>query len=207
MAYSHSSMTLDFEPFDDFHTWVGKSKSVGTDGLGNEAEYVSFEALKDYWQRTRISSILNACSHITPIQVPIDDIMARFLRIFSTLAYISTTGSPKLSYIKRFVEKDIDDHNLSFNSKPPAFSDAPDGQQTFDRFRANQWLFSPVILGPNRLQFRELLLESILPFKVDEVLSGRDGESTTVKKIQIDPSCGLSIVRTLHSSRTMPEIG
>ncbi|KAG8164294.1 hypothetical protein KVR01_006212 [Diaporthe batatas] len=168
MAYSYSSTTPDFQPFDDFHSWVDKNQTVGTDGRGNESEYITFEALKEYWQRARISSILNACSHVTPIQVPIDDILARFLRIFSTLAYISTTDSPKLFYIKKFVEKDIDDHNMLFDSKPPAFSDALDGRQTFNKFRCYQWLFSPVTLWPHRLQFRELLPESILPFRVEK---------------------------------------
>lgn len=197
-------MPTDYEPFDDFHKWVGKSQIVGTDGQGNDAKYIPFEALKDYWQHNRISSILNACGHATPIHVPIDDILARFLQIFSTLAYISTTESPKLFYIKRFVEEDIDDNNLPFKAKPDALSDSVGGRQTFKHFRNYQWLFSPVTLGPKRLQSRELPRESVLPFRIEKVLSGRNGESTTVKKCKVDTSCGLEIVRA--SSLTTKDI-
>jgi serine/threonine protein kinase len=194
MAAHTDPMPTNFEPFLHFHTWVAENQVVGTDGLGNDANYVSFQALKEYWQDDRIPPILNSFSHATPIHVYIDDILEKYLRIFSILVYISTDESSKLYYLKRFVEAAIDDNLLPFKAKPEALSNAADGVATFSRFQNYQWLFSPVMLGPSRLQSRELQLQTILPFKVEDVLSGSPGESTTVKKCKVDPSCGLSVV-------------
>lgn len=185
-------MSPNFQPFIDFHSWVDKNQVNGTDGLGNDAKYVPLDALNLYWQEDRISPILNASSYDTPINVSIDDLLKRYYRIFSILAHISTTQSAKLNYIKRFMEQDIDDSLLPFKVQPDALPNSVDGIQTFRDFQEHQWLFSPVVLGPNRLQSKELLPRSVLPFTVEEVLSGRIGESTTVKKCKVHPSCGLS---------------
>lgn len=189
-------MSPQFEPFYDFHSWVDKNQVDGTDGLGNNAKYIPLDALKQYWEDNHIIPILNSCSHDCPINVPIDDLLKRYYRIFSILAHISTTQSAKLNYIKGFMEKDIDDSVLPFKVKPDALPSSVDGIQTFRDFKEKQWLFSPVVLGPNRLQSKELPPRSVLPFTVEEVLSGRIGESTTVRKCKVHPSCGLSIVRT-----------
>lgn len=188
-------MSPSFQPFIDFHSWVDKNQVDGTDGLGNNAKYIPLGALNHYWQDDRISPILNASSHDAPINVSIDDLLKRYYRIFSILAYISTTQSSKLNYIKGFMEQDMDDSLLPFKVKPDALPNSVDGIQTFRDFQENQWHFSPVVLGPNRLQSKELLPRSVLPFTVEEILSGRIGESTTVKKCKVHPSCGLSVVR------------
>lgn len=188
------SMSINFQPFNEFHTWVDENQVVGTDGLGNDAKYIPFDVLQKYWQENRISPILKSCSRDTPINVSIDDLLKKYLRIFSNLVYISTTQSAKVGYIKRFMEEAIDDSLMPFKSKPGALSNANDGVQTFDLFQKDQWLFSPVILGPDRLHSRELLLHSVLPFTVEKVLSGKAGESTTVKKCKVHTSCGLSSI-------------
>lgn len=185
-------MSLNFQPFIDFHLWADKNQVDGTDGLGNNAKYIPVDSLHLYWEDNRISPILNASSHDTPINVSIDDLLKRYYRIFSILVRISTQQSVKLNYIKAFMEQDIDDNFLPFKSKPEALPNSVDGIQTFRDFEEHQWLFSPVVLGPNRLQSKELLARSVLPFTVEEVLSGRIGESTTVKKCKVHPSCGLS---------------
>lgn len=197
-------MSSQFQAFIDFHRWVDKNQVDGTDGLGNNAKYIPLDALKQYWQDDRISPVLNACSNDSPINVSIEDLLNRYYRIFSILAHISTTQSAKLNYIKGFMEQDIDDSVLPFKSKPDALPNSVDGIQTFRDFQEIQWLFSPVVLGPNRLQSKELLPRTVLPFTVDEVLSGRIGESTTVKKCKVHPSCGLSVVRIIMHTPKAP---
>lgn len=199
-----TSMSTNFQPFIDFHSWADGNQVIGTDclgpgndGLGNGARYIPFDALEEYWQDNRISHILNICSDETPIHVSIDDILTRYLRVFSILVYISTSESVKLNYITRFIERDIDDKLLPFKSQPDAFPNAADGTQTFEQFQKAQWLFSSIVLGPYRLRSKELPIGSILPFTVEEVLSGKPGESTIVKKCIVHPSCGLSAVSSV----------
>lgn len=198
-------MSTDFQPFIDFHSWVDKKANqvVGTDclgvasstdRLGNGAKYIPLDTLEQYWQDNPISHILNSCRHETPINVCIDDILTRYLRIFSILVYISTPENIKLTYIKSFTVEDINDARLPFKTKPDALSDAIDGIHTFQLFQQHQWLFSPVALGPNTLQSKDLLPQSVLPFTVQEVLAGGNGEGTTVKKCKVHPSCGLQAV-------------
>lgn len=199
-------MSTNFQAFIDFHTWVDDNQVIGTDGLGNDASYIPFDALEQYWQDNRVSPILMSSSRDTSISVSIDDLLKKHLRIFSILVYISTSQSAKVDYIKKFIERAIDDNLLPFRTRPDALSNAVDGVETFDLFRKHQWLFSPVILGPDRLHSRELPLQSALPFTVEKVLSGRNGESAPVKKCKVDPSCGLSIVCATASLQGASEI-
>lgn len=197
-------MLTDFQPFIDFHSWVDKEANqvVGTDclgvgstdGLGNGAKYIPLERLENYWQNNPISHVLNSCRDESPIHVSIDDILTRYLRIFSILVYISTPENIKLHYIKSFTSEDISDTRLPFKTKPEALSNAADGVHTFELFQKNQWPFSPVALGPNRLQSKELLPRSVLPFTVQKVLAGGNGEGTTVKKCKVNQSYGLPVV-------------
>lgn len=187
-------MSTNFQPFLDFHRWVKNSREVGSDALGHDAHYIPFDALEQYWEDSRISSILNSCSHDTPISVSIDDIIERYLRIFSTLVYISTSHSPKLHYIKWFMEEDTDDGVLPFKGQQHAFPNAVDGIQTFQQFQKEQWLFSPAAFGRKRFYMKELMPQTVLPFTVEKVLSGREGDSTIVKKCKVHRSCGLPVV-------------
>lgn len=188
------STSTNFELFNHFHNWVDDNQVAGTDGLGNEAKYIPFEALVQYWQDDRVYPILKSCSHYTSINVSIDDLLKRYLRIFSILVYISKTHSAKLHYIKKFMEKATIDNFLPFKAKPEALPNAIDGVETFAEFEENQWLFSPVVLGPDRLQSMDLLRRTVLPFTVEKVLSGKHGESSIVKKCNVHPSGGLPVV-------------
>lgn len=189
------SISSNFQAFMDFHTWADENQVSGTDALGNDAKYIPFDALQVYWQNNRVSRILGSGTRHMPITVSIDNLLQKYLRIFSILVQISTTQSTKVDYIKRFMEEDIDDNLMPFKSKPVAFSNAVDGVQTFELFQKKQWLFCPVIIGPGRLHSRELPLRCVLPFTIEKIISGKTGKSSTVKKCKLNPSCGLSIVR------------
>lgn len=104
---------------------MDKHKVKGVNGTGNQADYVPYTALEEYWQHDRISKILLSCNYEKAINVMITEVMKRFLRIFSTLVYISRSGAPKVSYIEQFCRLDLDDHNLPFTTGPLAFSEAP----------------------------------------------------------------------------------
>ncbi|KAJ0122084.1 hypothetical protein J7T55_002596 [Diaporthe amygdali] len=183
-------MSSNFQLFIDFHDWVEDHLVVGTDGLGNDAPYVRIDALQEYWE-DQIYPLLRSCSHDEPIHVPIEDINKGYLRIFSVLAYISSTQVARLNYIKKFMEKGIDDDLLPFEDKPDAFSNAPDAIRAFEDFQNQQYLFSPVDFGRRRFHNEELLARSVLPLNVEEVLSGKKGETSIVKKCKVHPSSGL----------------
>lgn len=182
------TMSCDLQYAQEFRTWAEHNMKQGINGLGNDAQYIPTRDLLEYWHPVggpdRISRILRALSS-TPVHVPARDVANRYIRIFSTLVYItSSIPNSRVSLIIRdFMRLETDDHLLPFNVEPEPFSHPHSGgPHAWQEFEEAQYLFCPVSLLPNRMLGKELQERRVLPITFDERLSGEPGVTDVVKK-------------------------
>lgn len=167
----------------NFHCFLVTAWEFGTDANGEARRYVSHDDLKRYWTSELISSVLQSCTHPSPI---VDAIEKSFLRIFSILVFID-----RPQYLKVFQRREITDANLPIPEHWPYKTDeGNDFQLALKDFYQNQWAFCPVELDNNIMYKRKLDNRQILPF-----MRERDRSAPDVHKI---------IISSPHSSYKQP---
>lgn len=179
-----SQTTTDPNSSKDFHDYVSQRKTAGINGDWNTDYYVSFRHLKEYWVRPRVETIL--LSFNPPINVNIDDIIKRYLRIFSILVYIG-----RVPYIRYFLQHDNDDEKgLPYRDALPF--DLPrtdETQNVWESILKTQWMFSPFQFGPMMPYLKPLDQRRILPITLHEKLTpdSLDKETAVVQVVELHP--------------------
>lgn len=159
---------LDFFRFVDYH------KRSGVNGQGEEAWYISHAKLKTYWKGVRLLKCLGldpGHTHEDEISAA-DQILARYLRVFSCLVYI---GEHDL--LRWFVDRNFHDGCLPAIDLPLWF---PGSQHVWEMFRVNQWMFVPLHFGADHLFDTKVHPNTILPIVNQQPLTKRN---------QGNPSC------------------
>jgi len=187
-----------------YHRWV-KAESekhpgttIGQDGCPVTAFHIPIGILQEYWNRDRVLDFL-------PAGFDVDYIVDGYLRIFSTLVYLSTADHPLISYLGQFCRGSRDDNQLPFRRKEDLgsiFLDPIRGRSSADNFYKYQFLFCPRQLasatasGPSmKLHNTTLLDNDILPMVLERDLSpnleGQLPSVATLKLFKLAPSSGL----------------
>ncbi len=191
--------------FDKFSSHADTCRMKGLNYLGKPDDYIPYSDLREYWDAERVGEIL--ASEPEPIQVPTDTIIDSYLRIFSTLVYCSEHTSPMVHFIKNFINKPIDDHNLPLNRTDTVTSNifprSESGRKAADIFYRHQFLFFPRSLCTNGAfpqhaepkvhHNRRLEPEEILPVDFGEVLSENNGSGSIVRKCRLHPASNLHV--------------
>lgn len=190
-------------PFDKFREFVRTHSKKGQTAQGDQAEYVPWQVLNQYWRRDGlIKEVLYTTSRSQHV-FPIDVIAPRFLRIFSTIVYISTARCSYVRYLSKYIQYDRDDTSLPHSEKPVFLTNVSDHVEFFTAFDQAQWTFCYATLGPDIMHERHLSPRLILPITPMEenVSPAKIGRETTVRCVKVDPSAGLQLpesVSVLH---------
>ncbi|KAG4293513.1 serine/threonine protein kinase [Fusarium proliferatum] len=169
----HKTRWKKLDPIAKFRQWVIQNQRIGLNGFEQETRYVSISSLQDYWTIARIREVLELCL----IEADIDQIAARFLRIFSLLVHIGRHGD-----IKTFLDRDLDDQ--VFISPGLAQGKIPDFSDVFEK----HWSFFPVEFRTHGARQQALLSRQILPlgyYKSFKEVNSRF--EAALYKVQIDP--------------------
>src|SRR5689334_20109535 len=119
---AHSGSLLPNYP--EFAAHVLNRKETGRNGLGEAAQYVSYQALTEIWHTAKIYNVLNSGS--VTVDEPVDRIHARCLRVWSILVYISRPAD-----IVSFTRFEFDDTRLPWIGFPPQWEQTPAYNQLF----------------------------------------------------------------------------
>ncbi|KAK3942690.1 hypothetical protein QBC46DRAFT_425116 [Diplogelasinospora grovesii] len=185
----------NFEPFFDFMKWVPEHSQQGIDGTGGSEPYVPYSALQEYWTADRINYILGSHNNLPP-GIHNQDIIEGSLRIFSTLVYVTKLHEVNF-FMANFFDKNIDDHSLPLEEQTglEVFTRSPVGLEAWRNFDNNQFLFNPLSFAPPpRFPHNRILLpRHVLPLTRGELLSGKDGESSVVRKYTLHKASNLQV--------------
>lgn len=157
--------------YDCFRVHIKEHLEHGYEAQGSPAKFASKYCLMKYWTVDLVKEIVFATEDI---DYQIVEIREQYLRIFSILVWISTTGRSYVRYLKHFVRNGRDDNSLPFTGRPDFFPNANDSEIFWTAFFENQWMFCPVQLGPNRLNNRNLHANQILPLTIGEELGAQN---------------------------------
>lgn len=177
------SYTLDTSRlFPQFSTFVAERKLQGRNCEGEDAKYVPFSALLEFWTRGNIDRIFNMCD-VFPIA---QDVRRNYIRVLSTLVYISVVENRNsLHYFRNIENQQRDDSSLPWLSIPQRVFEGPHATQIFDLFFEHQWMFCPAVLDQEkRMSDRELHPRHVLPFTTNVGIhishKGRDATLSVV---------------------------
>lgn len=123
---------------------------IGKDGL-EEAQYIPIQELRDYWDEGRVRRFLtDHRGHNLLGSTSARTIVRHYLRIFSTLVFISDPRKSWIGYLESFVRKQQDDDHLPFDSKEylTKFTHTdPARANAMEAFYRHQFLFNPIPLA------------------------------------------------------------
>ncbi|KAK2607656.1 hypothetical protein N8I77_006319 [Diaporthe amygdali] len=157
--------------YDRFRVHIEENLEDGYEAQGSPAKFASKYCLTKYWTVDLVEEIVFATEDF---DYQILEIREQYLRIFSTLVWISTTGRSYVRYLKHFVRNGTDDSSLPFRGRPDIFPNANDSEIFWTAFFENQWKFFPVELGPRRMYDRTLHASQILPLTIGEELGAQN---------------------------------
>ncbi|EEU48073.1 uncharacterized protein NECHADRAFT_75267 [Fusarium vanettenii 77-13-4] len=166
----------------DFFRFVDDHKRSGVNGQGEEAWYISHAKLKTYWKGVRLLE----CLGLDPRDEisAADEILARYLRVFSCLVYI---GEHDL--LQWFVDRNFHDECLPAIDLPSWF---PGSQHVWEMFRENQWMFIPLRLNSDNTFDTKVHPNTILPIVNQQPLSKPnqgDFSCSHLTRVQLDEDC------------------
>lgn len=180
----------------EFGCWVEENRTKGLNGSGNEDFYLSEDALRSYWNESRVSNVLWRAGLHRQTFPPPKAIIESYIRIFSILIYIATPNLPSLGYLSVFNQKGYNDHALPFQKG--SFPGTPEGSEVEKRFLQFQFLFSPIVLNPG-LHGRELDSRCVLPLTFERQISGRSANSVTTKLYKLHKASKLHVKKVYSS--------
>ncbi|TGJ77569.1 hypothetical protein E0Z10_g10702 [Xylaria hypoxylon] len=190
-----------------FKDWVHRNVEEGIEGNGEEAHYISYSKLKEYWTHNRIATILGPYD----MDVDIWAIKSRFIQVISILTYITDDSHKWAKYLENFYKSDTDDHALPLHIPNPDTNStstamlrrtpipfcADSDYQVWLHFSDHQWKFLPLHFKPNEgiidrvHSSRALNPRHIIPITIEKELSQRSGRGVRVLKVKPHEASGL----------------
>ncbi len=172
-------------PFSKFAEFVAdtKSKNIGHDIAGNPKKYVPYSALVTYWTTGSISRVLRAFPGSGRLDIDIDLIKRRYLRIFSTLVYTSPAAVNNFQNL--FISKNLDDKRLPWRSRPSEWPDEKFFRDFFKQIAPHQWQFFPFDFSRDNLHDLRIDDECILP--IDPTTPIAQGSAATIERFEVHP--------------------
>ncbi|KAK4664862.1 uncharacterized protein QC763_508300 [Podospora pseudopauciseta] len=193
------------DPFIGFQEEVPSLCSRGINGFGQEESYIPYQALEKYWDPDKINEVLN--SRKGELQnLDVETIQTSFLRIFSILVFSTKHNAFRISYLSKFINNHIDDHNLPLlrgqhpHSGPAmaVFSTGEEGLAAWEAFDKHQFMFNPFMLETKCRHNHPLAERCIVPWKRVGELSRSKNNSTVVEKFKINSDSELrQLVETI----------
>lgn len=172
-----------------------------------DSPYIPLDRLNEYWTTERLEMLLQeSMRHHQHTEVwSAEEIQTKFLRIFTTLAYISDTpGQSRIHHLGSFSKQGFDDANLPFRDEGQlegvlagSWSSNADGRS----FYASQFLFTPHSLGetvggelPRTMRQTGLAEFEVLPLKFERRMTPAANEENDVELVLLSylDFCGLT---------------
>lgn len=165
------------EASSNFKEYVDGHPTPGVDGYGISKNYITFNDLEKYWNDDRIDQLF--LSFHPPIVLSTNEVIKRYLRTLSILAYIGRAG-----YIHWFFTHDSDDTRLPHESLPHGL---PGGDGLYKDFSSHQWKFWPYEFGTVPYM-KPLNANCILPITILETLSPATTDSSrpVIQKVALN---------------------
>lgn len=187
--------------YDRFKEHISRNFESGHEAQGEPARFASFHYLTQYWTAARVQEIMFGTGEL---DYHIEDILKRYLRIFSILVWISTTGQSYVRYLKHFVRTNRDDYILPFRERPAFIPSTTDSEKFWTTFFKSQWMFCPVQLGPPGMHNRDLHPNQILPFTIRGDLGSQDiGRPAKIRRAEVNASETLAHTHSVNLPLTL----
>ncbi|SCO09502.1 uncharacterized protein FFB20_13313 [Fusarium fujikuroi] len=167
-----------------FREYLRDNLVDGVNGEGKAAPYIPFSALKRYFTKGRIDTIMKSIE-IYPADMT-KDIQSSYLRIFSLLVYLGYPDS-----ITWFTSNGLQDSDLPLTGSPP-----PQNPSWYTAFLKEQWTFCPIIISADGDFTQTLPSKAILPVTYEKAIDGKNKGPDDPKlwQVKVHPGCSHKLV-------------
>ncbi|KAF5713092.1 serine threonine kinase [Fusarium mundagurra] len=152
----------------------------GVNGEGKAVPYIPISALKTYFTKSHIDTIMRSSKVAHPdITTVTADFHTSYLRILSILSYIGYSDSINWFTSNHLQDCDLPLDERNLQHKPP----------WFNAFLEQQWKFCPIIISPDGNFKRVLPSKTIFPVTYEKLIRGKNEwtDSPRLWQVKVHP--------------------